>query len=64
MLRSALVGTRVYYAAVEQVRIATGQRDVWAAICLVRYNPRGRVDGPYEFDCPAWILDLLTPTDH
>jgi hypothetical protein len=39
-LRSALVGMRVYYAAVEQVRIATGQRDVWAAICLVRYNPR------------------------
>ena len=75
MLRSALVGMRVYYAAVEQVRIATGAREVWAAICLVRYNPRDRegyifgykdmeeLMGPYECDCPAPILDLLTPTD-
>jgi hypothetical protein len=75
MLRSALVGMRVYYAAVELVRIATGEREVWAAICLVRYNPRdperyifGYKDmeesmGPYECDCPAPILDLLTPTD-
>ena len=75
VLRSALVSMRVYYAAVEQVRIATGQREVWAAICLVRYNPRdpegyifGYKDmeesmGPYECDCPAQILDLLTPTD-
>lgn len=75
VLRSALVGMRVYYAAVEQVRIATGARQVWAAICLVRYNPRdpesyifGYKDmeesmGPYACDCPAPILDLLTPTD-
>jgi hypothetical protein len=75
VLRSALVGMRVYYAAVEQVRVATGQREVWAVICLVRYNPRdpegyifGYKDmeesmGPYESDCPAPILDLLTPTD-
>ena len=40
VLRSALVGMRVYYAAVEQIRIATGEREVWALICLVRYNPR------------------------
>jgi hypothetical protein len=75
VLRSALVGMRVYYAAVEQVRVATGQREVWAAICLVRYNPRdpegyifGYKDmeesiGPCESNCPAPILDLLTPTD-
>ena len=75
VLRSTLVGMRVYYAAVEQVRVATGQREVWAAICLVRYNPRdpegyifGYKDmeesmGPCESDCPAPILDLLTPTD-
>ena len=75
VLRSALVGMRVYYAAVEQVRIAAGQREVWAVICLVRYNPRdpegyifGYKDmeesmGPYECDCPEPILDLLTPTD-
>jgi hypothetical protein len=75
VLRSALVSMRVYYAAVEQVRIATGAREVWAAICLVRYNPRDREGyifgykdmeesmGPYECDCPASILDMLTPTD-
>ncbi len=75
VLRSALVSMRVNYAAVEQVRIATGQREVWAAISLVRYNPRdpdgyifGYKDmeesmGPYECDCPEPILDLLTLTD-
>ena len=75
VLRSALVGMRVYYAAVERVRIAAREREVWAAICLVRYNPRDREGyvfgykdmdesmGPYECDCPEPILDLLTPTD-
>lgn len=75
VLRSALVGMRVYYAAVEQLRVATGEREVWALICLVRYNPRdpegyifGYKDieesmGPHECDCPETILDLLTPTD-
>ncbi len=74
VLRSALVGMRVYYAAVEQVRIATGGREVWAAICLVRYNPRDREGyifgykdmnegmGPHACDCAMPILDLLTPT--
>ena len=75
VLRSALVGMRVYYAAVEQIRSTAGERKVWAAICLIRYNPRDREGyifgyndmeesmGPYECDCPASILDLLTPTD-
>ncbi len=74
VLRSALVGNSVYYAAVEQT-IATGEREVFALICLVRYNPRDREGyifgykdmtegmGPYECDCPVAILDLLTPTD-
>lgn len=75
VLRSALVGMRVYYAAVERVRFASNEREVWAAVCLVRYNPRDREGyvfgykdmdesmGPYECDCPEPILDLLTPTD-
>ena len=42
VLRSALVGMRVYYAAVERILPATGAREVWAAVCLVRYNPRDR----------------------
>ena len=35
VLRSALVGMRVYYAAFEHVLSATGAREVWAAVCLV-----------------------------
>jgi hypothetical protein len=75
VLRSALVGMRVYYAAIEHIRAGTSEREVWAAVCLVRYNPRDRDGyifgykdmeesmGPVESDCPEPILDLLTPTD-
>ena len=57
VLRSALVAMRTYYAAVEHIR-SDGRRTVFAAVCLVRYNPRrprglhlrlqgyGGVDGP------------------
>ena len=76
VLRSALVGMRVYYAAVEHVRHETNERIVFAAVCLVRYNPRDREGyifgykdmdetvGPNESDCPEAILDLLTPTKY
>ena len=75
VLRSSLF-RRVYYAAVETVYRETGTREVWALVCLVKYNPRARdgfifaykdmeeMMGPYYFDCPAAILDLLTPTDN
>lgn len=76
VLRSALVHLRVYYAAVEHLRRATNEREVWAAVCLVKYNQRdsegyifGYKDmtestGPYAAECPESILDLLTPTDN
>ena len=76
VLRSALVGMRTYYAAVEHVRNPGGAREVWAAVCLVRYNPRDRQGdifgykdmsesmGPCECACPEPILELLTPTDN
>jgi hypothetical protein len=75
VLRSAFVQMRRYYAAVERVEKASGQRSVVAVICLVHYNPRSKdghvfgykdmdeTMGPCELDCPAAILDLLTPTD-
>ena len=73
VLASALVRMKTYYAAVERVS-ADGTRVVFAVVCLVDYNPRkadgftfGYKDmdesmGPYESECPADILDLLTPT--
>jgi hypothetical protein len=73
VLRSALLRIRVYYAAVETIT-GWGQCEVWAMICLVKYNPRdlegmifGYRDmsedkGPCEAECPQPILDLLTPT--
>lgn len=73
VLRSALLRMRVYYAAIERIGPTT-PRKVFAAVCLVRYNPRDRdgyvfgyrdmteTMGPFEADCPAAILDLLTPT--
>lgn len=74
VLRSALVRMRIWYAAVELVRPESGDRVVFAAVCLVRWNPRAREGyifgykdmdeslGPCEAECPAAILDLLTPT--
>lgn len=74
VLRSALVRMRTYYAAVEHIR-PDRPREVFAIVCLVRYNPRdaegyvfGYKDmsehmGPCEAECPAAILDLLTPTE-
>jgi hypothetical protein len=74
VLRSALVGMRTYYAAVELLR-PDKPCEVFAVVCLVRFNPRdaegyvfGYKDmtehmGQCEAECPAAILDLLTPTD-
>jgi len=64
------------YAAVETVHKATGTREVWCAVILLRYRrdkndpyPFGNKDleesmGPRACECPARILDLLTPTNN
>lgn len=74
VLKSALVGLRTYYAAVEHGDPTDEAREIWALVCLVRYNPRDREGyvfgykdmsesmGPCEDACPSAILDLLTPT--
>ena len=79
VLDHALVNMSTFYAAVEQVNKATGERRVWAAVVLVRFDNRStyyRGDhnfgwkdmdescGPYETKCPERILKLLTPTDN
>ena len=75
VLRSSLMQMRRYYAAVERVEKVSGQRSVSAVVCLVNYNTRDKEGyifgykdmdesmGPCDHDCPAAILDLLTPTD-
>lgn len=76
ILRSSLVAMRTWYAACEQIDKTSAAREVFAIVCLVSYNPRSKDGhvfgyksmtehmGPCEANCPAAILDLLTPTDH
>jgi hypothetical protein len=66
----------VCYAAIETIQKETGDREVWAAVYLIRYvrNPFDGMDfgykdmsehmGPVQADCPARILDRLTVTDN
>ena len=73
VLKSAMVG-RVYYAAVAEER--NGERKaVSAVICLTcgksrrdgtewGFKDMDETMGPYCYDCPKSILDLLTPTDN
>ena len=75
VLRSALVRMRTYYAAVEVVEDGKA-REVWACVCLVKYNPRDKEGyifgyksmsesmGPCERECPVAVLDLLTPAEN
>ena len=62
------------YAAIEQINKTTGEREVFAAIWLFHYKRSDFDDynfgykemdesvGPYYYNCPASILDLLTET--
>jgi hypothetical protein len=61
-----------YYAACQSYD-ADGPKETFAIICLVKWNPGARSGeefgykdmtetmGPYHYDCPASILDLLGP---
>lgn len=76
ILKSTIIGS-VYYAAAERYD-ASGALEVSAMVCLTRWNPKAKdgyifaykdMDescGPYEYKCPASILDLLTapPNEH
>jgi hypothetical protein len=61
------------YAAVETIDKATGERRVWAAAFMLNYTRDAYYNfgykdmdesmGPGICNCPASVLDLLTPTD-
>lgn len=75
ILASSCPGNRVYYAAAQTLYDGV-PGEVFAVVCLVRWNPRSKDGhqfgykdmsenmGPCEADCPAHILDLLSPTDN
>lgn len=74
VLASSCPGNRVYYAATQVITNGIAG-EVFAIVCLVRWNPRDKEGlvlgykdmeesmGPCEAECPARILDLLTPTE-
>ena len=73
-LKSAMVGS-TYYAAIERIEIENPKnRIVGAVICLTStdmkdhfnfaYKDMDETMGPYKYDCPNGILDLLTPTEN
>lgn len=76
VLDSAIVNLKTFYAAVERIDGDTGERSVWAAVILLQYGATksdphdfawkdmDETCGPCEANCPARILDLLTPTDN
>lgn len=73
VLDSALVG-REYYAAVERIDVASGDRQVFAGVALVTISRRSGEEfgykgmsedmGPYYHGCPLRILDQLTTTEN
>lgn len=77
VLKSRMVGS-TYYAAVKRIIFATETAPetsvVFAAIFLTSVNMREYFNfsykdmcdtmGPFQYDCPKSILDLLSPTDN
>jgi len=74
VLDAALVKRKHAYAAVQQLSKETGEIKVFAITALVSWSNRGYYNfcykdmdesmGPYMYDCPERILDLLTPTEY
>jgi hypothetical protein len=74
LLASSCQQNRTYYAAAQEMVDGVGGA-VFAIVCKVMWNPRSKTAehfgykdmdesmGPCEDNCPAYILDFLTPTD-
>lgn len=73
VLKSSMVGS-VWYGAVEKISKATGERTVFAGICLTQtdaahgwpfgYKDMDETVDPCEARCPKSTLNLLTKTDN
>lgn len=73
VLKSSMVGS-TYYAAVRSFNKENGFECVTAAVCLTSTNNKDYYNfaykdmdesmGPYKYDCPKGILELLSPTEN
>jgi hypothetical protein len=75
VITSSCPGNRVYYAAAQVLGNGIGG-EIFAIVCLVRWNPNDKEGmifgykdmdetmGPNEASCPEAILKLLTPTQN
>lgn len=70
VLKSVMVGS-TYYAAIERTIFETGEKVIYATVCLtsiennqIWYKDMSEDMGPYKYDCPLSILSLLSPTDN
>ena len=71
VLASALHGTTVYLIC-RRTEKATGKEDIWAEVCLTSWDKKGYFMiktmsedmGPYQYDCPAYMLKMLPPTEN
>jgi hypothetical protein len=72
VLKSSMVGS-TYYAAVKSFNKTNGYECITAVVCLTSTNSKDYYNfaykdmdesmGPYKYDCPKGILDLLSPTE-
>jgi len=73
ILDCAVVNLREAYIAYE-IGDAQGKKEVIAVVCVLDHNPNGCCNfgykdmdetmGPYRYNCPERILNLLTPTEN
>ena len=74
VLKSSMKGS-IYYAAVKKTKFSEPEKaTVFAAICMTSvklkdhfnfsYKDMDETCGPYYYDCPAGILELLSPTNN
>lgn len=72
VLKSALVGAHIWFA-IKCTRKDTGWSHVFAAVALTNYDPKEKYfyiklveesSGPYHYDCPKGILNMLSEPEN
>lgn len=70
VIKSSLIGN-TWYGAIKKTNKKTKEIEVWAGICLISikkkefwYKNMDETVGPYKYECPINILNLLTETKY